>query len=279
MKMYQDPIWRDPADPQPDNHDFPISDGIYCDFTDVGNVFEDSDISIGPQDWDNYTTIHFYMALDNWEKTHDPKRTHRESYLQLRLYDINGNMLSIDLSYSSNDWVAEPGKVRWKLIRVNPHVIDPLSNFDSRSVRRIEFYYNDILVRWYINDFDWEWIRYDKNDTTGYGSDGYYYYMKFNGTDHDKYPVQFRDKDANDRYQLYYEDSGIDYDIQWNWDPSTTTLENMYFEDTVDPLKSALNSVLKVDRIELPGKPATNDYLEYGLPHCLRLEVTNWHEL
>jgi len=186
----------------------------------------------------------------------------------------------LNLSYPNNDWVAELGKVHWELVRVTPQLIDPLSNFDIGSVARIEFYYDDILVRWYINDTDREWIAYDKTDTTGYGNDGYYYYMKFNGTDHDKYPVQFRPPDGSDRRQLYYEDPpGTPNDIQWNWDPSTSTPEDMYFEDTIDPQKSALNSFLKVDRIELPGKPAANNHLEYGLPHSLRLEVTNWQEL
>jgi hypothetical protein len=288
MKMYQEPIWRqtdlDPA--QRNNHDFAISDGVYCDFTDVGNVFEDSDINIGAQNWDNYTTIHFYMALDNWEKVFGSKRTRRESYFRVLLYDTNLNTLPIHLSpftnpiYPNNDWVAEPGKVRWKLIRITPQLIDPLSNFDMTRVVRIEFYYNDIRVSWYIDDFNMEYIRYNKDDTTGYGDDGYYYYRKFNGTGYDTYPVQFRDKDANYRYQLYYTDfSAIDHDIEWNPDPSTSLPEFMYFKDTVDPLKSALDSVLKVDRIELPGKPASNDHLEYGLPHCLRLEITNWREL
>ena len=282
MKMYLEPIWHD-AD---DDHDFPITDGVYCDFTEVGNVFEDSDISIGAQNWDNYTTIHFYMALDNWEKISALKRTRRESTFQLFLYDVNWNLLSFDLSgsgspiYSNNNWVVEPGKVHWKHVRITPQLMDPLSNFDMRSVVRIEFYYNDILVSWYINDFEREWIRYDKNTGSGYGNDGYYYYMRFNGTDHDKYPVWFQ-LDAALRRQLYYTDlvSGDDQPIQWNWDPSTSTPEPMYFEDILDPLKSALNSVLKIDRIELPGKPATNNYLEYGLPHCLRLDVTNWREL
>ncbi len=144
----------------------------------------------------------------------------------------------------------------------------------------MEFYYNDIVVSWYINDSDEEWIQYDKSTSSGFGVDGYYYYMKFNGTDHEKYPVRFKPPDANERRQLYYTDSfGVDHDVQWNRDPSTAALENMYYEDTVEPLKSALNSILKVDRIELPGKPATNSYLEYGLPYSLRLDVTNWNEL
>jgi hypothetical protein len=279
MRMYQAPTWRDPADPEPNNHDFAISDGVYCDFTDVGNVFVDSDIKIGLQDWENYTAIHFWMALDNWEKVFGSKTTLRKSSFQVLLYDTGGNTLTLNLSYPNNDWVAELGKVHWELVRITPQLIDPLSNFDIGNVARIEFYYYDILVRWYINDTDWEWIAYDNTDTTGYGDDGYYYYMKFNGTDHDKYPVQFRPPDANGRRLSYEDPPGTINDIEWNWDPSTSTPEPMYFEDTVDPQRSALNSSLKVDRLELPGKPAANTYLEYGLPHSLRLEVTNWQEL
>nr|NIS62027.1 hypothetical protein [Pseudomonadota bacterium] len=162
MKMYQQPIWRHGM--VPEDHDFAISDGVYCDFTDVGNVFEDSDISIGPQNWDNYTTIHFYMALDNWEKISGSKTTRRQSYFQAVLYDTNGNRLPFNLStgsapiYPNNNWVSEPGKVRWKLVRITPQLIDPLRDFDMRSVVRIEFYYNNILVSWYINDFDRGWI-------------------------------------------------------------------------------------------------------------------------
>jgi hypothetical protein len=285
MKMYQKPIWHSGDD----NHDFPITDWVYCDFTDAGNVFEDSDIRIGRQNWDNYTTLHFYMALDNWVKIFGSKSTLRESSFRLRLQDAGGNWISLPLSYPSNNWVVEPGKVHWIFVRVTPQLFDPLSNFDMRNVVRIEFYSNDILVSWYINDFDREWIRYDKNTGSGYGLDGYYYYMKFNPADPlnpIKYPVRFKSPDLNGRRQLSYEDppyttpgTGTLDDIQWNLDPNTSTLENMYFEDTLDPLKSALNSVLKIDRIELPGKPAANTYLEYGLPQSLRLDVTNWREL
>ena len=282
MKMYQDPIWRhsDPDPAQRNNHDFAISDGVYCDFTDAGNAFEDSDISIGLQNWDNYTTIHFWMALDNWEKVFGSKTTLRKSSFDLWLYDTNGNELHVPLSYPSNNWVADPGKVGWKLVRITPQLIDPLSDFDMRSVRRLEFYYDDIVVSWYINDSDSERIRYNKNNkTTGYGDDGYYYYMQWNGTGYDTYPVQFEEDAVNFRYKLYYEDPpGTPNYIRWYPDPSASD-EEMYFDDTLDPLKSALNSVLKVDRIELPGKPATNDYPEYGLPHSLRLEITNWKEL
>jgi hypothetical protein len=268
--------------------DFAVSDNVYCDFIDPANIFQDSDISIGLQDWDYYPTIHFYMALDNWEKTSGSKTTLRKSYFQIWLSDAGGNKLTFNLSadanpiYPNNDWGAEPGKSHWRLVRLTPQLIDPLSNFDFTSVTHLDFYYNDILVRWYINGTDTEWIRYDKDDSTPYGKDGYYYYMKFNGTGHDKYPVQFKPPDADGRRQLQYEDpagSGIFYDIQWNWDPSTATLEDVYFEDTLNPQKSAFDSVLKVDRIELPGKPASNNFLEYGLPHCLRLDTTNWSEL
>jgi len=258
MKLLQQPIWQNLGD----NHDFGISDSVYCDFTDAGNVFGDPDISIGPQDWENYTTINFYMALDNWEKVSGSKKTLKKSYFQVWLYDTGGNTLTFDLSadvnpiYPNNDWVAEPGKVRWKLVRISPQLIDALPNFDSRNVTRIEFYYENIMVSWYINDNDREWIGYDKNDTTGYGSDGYYYYMKFNGTGYDKYPVRFKPPDANGRRRLYYTDSfGNSYYIYWNWDPSTPIIDNMYFKDTLNAEKSALDSVLKVDRIEVPGKP------------------------
>jgi hypothetical protein len=283
MKMYLEPIWH-PAD---DDHDFPISDWVYCDFTNAANVFEDPDISVGPQDWDNYTTIHFWMALDNWQKTFLPKTTRRQSYFQLILHDVNGSKLSFNLSgwgnpiYSNNDWLTQPGNVRWMLVRITPQLVDPLSNFDMTNIVRMEFYYNDIRVFWYKNDIEWEWIGYDKTTTSGYGNDGYYYYMKSDGTGgHDKYPVWFSPPDANGSRQLNYTDPILgDTAIQWNWDPSTPFLTaDMYFKDYVNPKRSALDSVLKIDRIELPGKPATNDYLNYGFPHCLRYEVTNWQE-
>jgi len=271
MKMYQQPGWH-AAD---HDHDFGVTDGVYCDFADVGNVFADSDISIGPQNWDNYTTIHFWMALDNWEKVFDSRTTYRKSFFQLWLYDTNGNELHIPLSYLNNDWLAEPGKVHWELVRITPQLIDPLSNFDIGSVERIEFYWKDIEVSWYI-DGDTESIDFINDHDTGYGNDGYYQYIKSDGSE---YPVWFQPPDANGR-QLYYTDLVLgDQPIQWNWDPSTSTLENMYFEDILDPLKSALVSVFKIDRIELPGKPVSNSYLEYGLPHSLRLEITNWQEL
>ncbi len=275
MKMYQQPGWHS-AD---DDHDFGVTDGVYCDFADVGNVFEDSDINIGPQDWDNYTTIRFYMALDNWQKIAGSKTTYRKSLLQVRLEDTGGNRVTYNVPYQNNDWVGAPGKAHWEPVRINPHDFDPLDPFDSRSVQSIEFYWKKIEVSWYI-DGETESITFINDHDTGYGEDGYYNYRKFNGTGYDTYPVQFEQDAVNLRYKLYYEDppGNINY-IQWNWDPSTSTLEDMYFKDTLDPLKSALDSVFKIDRIELPGKPAANDYLEYGLPQCLRLEVTNWDEL
>jgi hypothetical protein len=276
MKMYQVPGWKDPAGPEPDNHDFGVTDGVYCDFTDVGNVFEDSDINIGPQDWDNYTTIRFYMALDNWQKIAGSKTTYRKSLLQVRLEDTGGNRVTYNVPYQNNDWVGAPGKAHWEPVRINPHDLDPLDPFDSRSVQSIEFYWKKMEVSWYI-DGETESIAFINDDGTGYGDDGYYNYRKFTG---EEYPVRFKPPDANGMRQLYYTDSlGIDHDIEWYPDPSASTSELMYFEDTLDPEKSALVSVFKIDRIELPGKPASNDHLEYGLPHCLRLEVTNWQEL
>ena len=278
MKMYQQPGWHPgPLSVPPDHdHDFGVTDGVYCDFTDVGNVFEDSDINIGPQDWDNYTTIRFYMALDNWQKIAGSKTTYRKSLLQVRLEDTGGNRVTFNVPYQNNDWVGAPGKAHWEPVRINPHDFDPLDPFDSRSVQSIEFYWKKIEVSWYI-DGETESIAFINDDGTGYGNDGYYQYIKSDGSE---YPVWFQPPDANGRRQLYYTDLVLgDQPIQWNWDPSTSTLENIYFEDTLDPLKSALVSVFKIDRLELPGKPATNDYLEYGLPHSLRLEVTNWQEL
>ncbi len=275
MKMYQAPIWRDPAGPEPNNHDFGVTDGVYCDFADVGNVFEDSDINIGPQDWDNYTTIRFYMALDNWQKIAGSKRTYKKSLLQVQLEDTGGNRVTFNVSYQNNDWIAEAGKAHWEHVRINPHDFDPLDPFDSRSVRSIEFYWRNTEDSWYI-DGDTELITFINDHGTGYGDDGYYQYIKSDGSE---YPVWFQPPDVNGRRQLYYTDLVLgDQPIQWNWDPSTSTLENMYFEDTLDPLKSALVSVFKIDRVELPGKPATNNHLEYGLIHSLRLEVTNWDE-
>ena len=273
MKLYQEPRWStDPA--WPDKHEFGVTDGVRCDFTDVGNVFEDSDINIGLQDWDNYTTIRFYLALDNWQKTAGSKTTHRKSLLQVRLEDTAGNRVPYNVPYQNNDWVGAPGKAHWEFVRINPHDLDPLDPFDSRSVTRIEFYWKNIEVSWYIDD-QTELISFINEYDHWAGKDGYYNYRRFDLKD---FPVKFKPEDANGRRQLYYTDAGVDKDIQWNWDPSTSTLENMYFEDTLDPLKSALVSVFKIDRLELPGKPATNDHLEYGLPRCLRLEVSNWHE-
>ena len=269
MKMYQQPGWH-PAD---HDHDFGVTDGVYCDFTDAGNVFADSDISIGPQNWDNYPTIHFWMALDNWEKVSGSKKTYRKSLLQVQLEDTGVNRVTYNVPYQNNDWVAEPGKAHWELVRINPHDFDPLDPFDSRSVKSIEFYWRNTEVSWYI-DGETELITFINDHDSGYGDDGYYKYIKSDGSE---YPVWFQPPDANG--QLYYTDPVLgDQPIQWNWDPSTSTLENIYFEDPLDPLKSALVSVFKIDRIELPGKPATNDSREYGLPHCLRLEVTNWQE-
>jgi len=48
-------------------------------------------------------------------------------------------------------------------------------------------------------------------------------------------------------------------------------METLCFEDHFNPN-------LRVDQIQVPGKPGNSTYLEYGLPRCFRYAVINLKE-
>ncbi len=87
------------------------------------------------------------------------------------------------------------------------------------------------------------------------------------------------------RHRLYYTTGGDPHDttvdpdsdpfdhwIYWNPDPADPgNWVFLHFEDAFDPN-------LRIDQIQVTGKPASNAFLEYGLPRSFRYAVTHLTE-
>jgi len=261
--------------------------------------FEDPDIpDRSLQNWDYHDTITLWMALDNFTRTSTDgtKTTRREARYQIRLRDAGGNTVTIPLDalYPESEW----GTVRyhhtgtpeeylneirnlttgektdgetyssWKRVKITTKDIDPGVNFDFRNVEEFDIRYVDMEVSWTVDplkpDARMEWM----------GS--YFEYIDEDGVSNSINEKRQEGDLYNDPptpsdgyYYLYDPDTPL-Y-VRWIEDPNSSTEIRMR-EEVVMP-------TLRIDRLELPGKPASNNYLEYGLPYSLRLEVTNWHEL
>jgi len=275
-----------------------IGETLRLDF--LNGDFEDPHIpDRSLQNWDYYDTLTFWMALDNFTRTNTDgtKTTRREARYQIRLRDAGGNTISIPLEtlYPVSEW----GTVRyhhtgeeymneildltagekangeaysnWKRVKITPKNIDPGGNFDVRNVQEFGIRYVDMTVSWTVEIgkpnarviwYDNRYFRYiDENDV----------WESIDGKD-DVGDLNI-DTGTDSYYYLYSYDSdtGIYTWFRWIEDPNLSTEIRMREE--------VLMPTLRIDRVELPGKPATNNHLEYGLPHCLRLEITNWNEL
>jgi hypothetical protein len=263
--------------------------------------FEDPNIpDRSLQNWDYYDTIAFWMVLDNFKRTSTDgtKTTSREAHYQIRLRDSGGNTVSVSLDafYPESAW----GTVRyhhtgtpeeymneirdltsgekaggetysaWKRIEITPNNIDPGAGFDLSEVQEFDIRYVDLEVRWTVDpakpDAEFEW--------TG----DYFRYTDENGLTRsvdkkDKIGDLYLDTNPNDGYYYLYDDKDdpILYWFKWQEDPDAPT--------EVRVREEVLMPTLRIDRLELPGKPAANDYLEYGFPHSLRLEITDWQEM
>jgi hypothetical protein len=261
--------------------------------------FEDPDVpDRDPQNWDYYDTITFWMALDNFKRTNPAgtKTTSREAHYQIRLRDSGGNTVSIPLDafYPESEW----GTVRyhhtgeeymneirdltsgekaggetysaWKRIEITPNDINPGASFDLSTVQEFHIRYRDLEVRWTVDPAK----PNAKIEWTGSS-------FRYTDEDGDERSIDEKDNQGNlnndppapnDGYNYIYDDRDdpILYWFRWQEDPDAPTDVRMREE--------VLMPTLRIDRLELPGKPASNNHLEYGLPHCLRLEITNWHE-
>ena len=304
MRGYTDRDRWGPKDPSPRA----INETLSLNFP--SGVFEDPDISAvtqpdGSQNWDFHDTITFWMALDNFERTSTDgtKTTSREAHYQIRLRDSDGNTISIPLDNlypAESEW----GTVRyhhisggglpedytreirdltagekangetyssWKRVKISLNNNDPGAALDLRSLVEFDIRYVDMKVSWTV--------EVGKPDAKIEWTGSYFRYTDQNGFERsiDKKDNQgdlYNDPPTpNDGYNYLYDDKDdpILFWFKWIEDPNSSTEVRMREE--------VLMPTLRIDRLELPGKPATNDYLEYGLPHCLRLEVTNWHEL
>jgi hypothetical protein len=252
------------------------------------------------QNWDYYDTITFWMVLDNFKKTSTDgtKTTSREAHYQIRLRDSGGNTVSVPLDafYPESEW----GTVRyhhtgtpeeymneirdltsgekaggetysaWKRIEITPNDIDPGAGFDLSTVQEFDIRYVDLEVRWTVDpakpdaEFEWTGSYFQYTDEDGFSR---------SVDKKDKIGDLYQDTNPNDGYYYLYDDKDdpILYWFKWQEDPDAPT--------EVRVREEVLMPTLRIDRLELPGKPAANDYLEYGFPHSLRLAITNWQEL
>jgi hypothetical protein len=267
-------------------------------------VFEDPDISAvtqpdGSQNWDFYDSITFWMALDNFKRTGtDGKITRREARYQIRLRDSNGNTISFPLEnfYPESEWgtvryhhtgspeeymneirILTPGETTngetyssWKRVKISLNKIDPGAALDLRSLVAFDIRYVDMELSWMIDPakpvrkviwYDNRYFRYIDENGNWRSIDG----KDNQGNLSDDPPA------PNDGYYYLYDDAVVPfYWFRWIEDPESSTEIRMREE--------VLMPTLRIDRLELPGKPLTNDHLNYGFPHCLRFEVTNWKE-
>jgi hypothetical protein len=294
MRVYTNrTIWK-PKGPQA------IEDRLRLDFT--NGDFDDPDIpDFSLQNWDYYDTIAFWMVLDNFKRTSTDgtKTTRREAKYVIRLRDSGGNTISVPLDttvYPDTEW----GTVRyhhtgapeeymneirdltagekangeaysgWKRVKISLNDIDPAVNFDFTNVEDFDIRYVDMTVSWTVDPAkpDARVIWYDNRYFRYYDENGNWRSIdnKDNEGDLNNDPPA-----PNDGYNYLYDDAVVPfYWIRWIEDPDSASDVRMREE--------VLMPTVRVDRLELPGKPAANDYHQYGFPHSLRLEITNWRE-
>jgi len=291
MRVYTDHASWGPKGPHA------LGEILSLDFTSAD--FEDPDISdLSLQDWDYYDTITLWMALDNLKRTSTDgtKATRREARYDIRLKDGGGNTISIPLNslypeaewgtvryhHTGEDYMNEIRDLtatekangeaysKWKRIEITPNDIDPGVNFGFSNVEEFAIAYTSLKLSWTVEvgksdaKVEWRWghFRYTNENGTYRSIDNKY----MQGDLYNDPPA------PNDGYYYLVDDSSAPWFwIRWIEDPDSSTEVRMREE--------VLMPTLRIDRTELPGKPATNNYLEYGLPHCLRLDVTNWSEL
>ncbi|NIS69922.1 MAG: hypothetical protein GTO12_13540, partial [Proteobacteria bacterium] len=276
MRIYQDPYWKPLGD---DRHDYGIKDSLELDFESTG---------IGLQDWTDYPALTFWMSLDNFKRVDGSRETIRMFYFKVRLQDdgqrnayfgplTEGYYLSNN--HQGYDSADSPANGAWRQVRIPLAEIDPLRSFDITLVDEVYFYLSDFELRWYNQNEDAEQsIVYNVSSGSEYGVDGEFVFN--DGTTEHK--VRFWPESPT-KHRLYYTDAlgdphGTawdpvhDHTIQWVPDPGfPAAMEDLYFEDHLNPN-------LRIDQIQVTGRPASNAYLEYGLPRSFRYAVTHLAE-
>ncbi len=278
MGIDQRPDWRTTTD----DHDFGVTDDVELDFEDGGMPL---------QDWTNYRALNFWMSLDNFRRVNGSRETVRMVYFRVRLEDGNSTAAyfnpppALDGFYLSErnsgyDNIENPRDGAWKKVRIPLAGTDPLGSFKINIVDEVVFYLDGFLLSWYDTGGSRQWIDHDPGGGTGYGEDGRYVFHE-GGNEHS---VRFWEM-PDERHRLYYTTGGDPYDkaiapdddpndewILWNPDPTKpTVMEPVYFEDHLNP-------TMRVDQIHIPGRPASNASLEYGLPRGFRYAVTHLTE-
>ncbi len=267
-----------------------------------GNFIDPNIPDFSQQNWDYYDTITFWIALDNFVRpsTDGTRVTRRDARYDIILRDSDNNTISIPLLnlYPESEW----GTVRyhhtgipeeymndirdltagekangetystWKRVKITPNNINPGDIFDFGNVTEFGIRYLDFNLSWTV-DVGKPDVRVDWTGS----------YFLFTDEDGNSQIIEGKDMlgDLNndppapsDGYNYLYDynpSTGIYTWFRWYEDPNSSIDVRMREE--------ILMPTLRIDRLELPGKPATNNFLEYGFPHSLRLEVTNWREL
>jgi len=293
-------VYTDREGWRPDLPYWAIPETLRLDFT-TGD-FEDPDIpDSSPQNWNYHDTITFWMALDNFKRrsTDLTKITRREAEYVIRMRDGDGNTIPVSLDmllYPENEW----GTVRyhhiasatvpeeyteeirdltdgeeangetysnWKRVRISLN--NPSNrNFNFSTVERFDIRYSNLTVSWTVDPAKPDAkVAWD-------GASNAFKYTNEDGTSRNvnekRQEGDLSDRAAASDNYFYLYNSDDDLSITWVQDPDSTEVRMR---------EEVLMPTLRIDRLELPGKPASNNYLEYGLPHSLRLEITNWREL
>ena len=267
MRIYQLPGWKDRNGFLPDRHDYGFQDGVELDFP-------------AAQDWSHYRAFTFWMSLDNWKKVSGSSETSRIFYVKVRVGKsaIGDPHFSLNEDSGYYDTSEDPGDGAWKRVRIPFGDVDPSEGFDIENVAMIRFILSDFELSWYRGGVR-QWVKYRSGGST-YGEQGAFYF--YDGTN--EHPVRFW-KTNDGRYRLYYTTAGDPHEtlldpesdindvwIDWNPDPADpATMVPLYFEDQFDPN-------LRIDQIQLPGRPDNNTYLEYGLTRSLHYGVTHLSE-
>ncbi|NIQ39061.1 MAG: hypothetical protein GTN81_10780 [Proteobacteria bacterium] len=281
MRIYQEPTWEPITSLNPDNHDYGIEDQLEYDHEDLTGTWED---------WSSYRALTFWMSLDNFGRISGSRETRRMFYFRVRLEGENPTTFAdfggpSDGYYLSNyhgayDNATNPGDGTWRHVRIPLSEIDPAVAFDIDGVDEIRFQLRGLELSWYTPSGERRWIDYDTSGSD-YGVQGKFVLHEGGNV----WPVRFWQQLPDVRHRLYYTTGGDPHDtavdpendpndqwIFWNPDPADpANMVPLYFEDHLDPN-------MRIDQIQVRGRPASNAFLEYGLPRAFHYAVTHLQE-
>jgi hypothetical protein len=281
MRIYQEPTWEPITSLNPDNHDYGIEDQLEYDHEDLTGTWED---------WSSYRALTFWMSLDNFRRISGSRETSRMFYFRVRLegenpttfadFDGPSNGYYLSDYHGAYDSATNPADGAWRRVRIPLGEIDPTVAFDIENVDEIRFQLRGFELSWYTPSGVRRWIDYDTSGSD-YGVQGKF--VLHDGGN--EWPVRFWQQLPDVRHRLYYTTGGDPHDtavdpendpndqwIYWNPDPAgPTNMVPLYFEDHLDPN-------MRIDQIQVRGRPPSDAFLEYGLPRAFRYAVTHLQE-